>query len=174
MAPGFRAAAIAAMAAASLGTLALAPTAPQAAADHIVTWNGKYVLTVAADAKTGTSMAATQQESAHRGNYTISTSCSSMVCIATVNDPPPPRNQYMPKWMEFVWNGGEWVRDMNWKWDCRLADGAIEYDPAKSITVYEPGPDGILTGDFHTDIFSGACQGTVDIPVTAAPVPPVI
>jgi hypothetical protein len=171
MAPGFRAAAIAVLAA-SLGTLA--PAAPQAAADHIVTWNGKYVLTHSADAKTGTSMAAKQRELAHRGSYTISTSCSSSVCIATVNDPPPPRNQYMPKWMEFVWNGGEWVRDMDWKWDCLLPDGTIEYDPAKSVTVYEPGPDGILTGDFHTDIFSGACKGTVDMPVTAAPVPPVI
>ncbi len=64
---------------------------------------------------------------------------------------------------------------MTCKWDCLLRDGTIEYDVAKSITAYTPGPNGVLTGVFHTDILSGACQGNVDMPVTAAPAnPPVV
>src|SRR5271163_1605436 len=56
--------------------------------------------------------------------------------------------------------------------DCLLPDGTTEPDPAKSITVYTPGPNGVLTGVFHTDIKSGACKGNVDMPVTAAPTHP--
>ncbi|MDT5350681.1 MAG: hypothetical protein QOH91_3968 [Mycobacterium sp.] len=55
------------------------------------------------------------------------------------------------------------------RWDCLLPDGTIEYDPAKSITVYTPEANGILTGVFHTDISSGACKGNVHMPVSATP-----
>ena len=61
------------------------------------------------------------------------------------------------------------ARDDAGKWDCLLPDGTIENDPAKSITVYTPGANGILTGVFHTDIASGACKGNVDMPVSAKP-----
>ncbi|EUA18784.1 putative secreted protein [Mycobacterium kansasii 662] len=61
------------------------------------------------------------------------------------------------------------MRETTWKWDCLLPDGTIEYDPAKSIAAYTPGPHGILTGVFHTDITSGACKGNVDMPVSAKP-----
>lgn len=165
-----RRAAVAAVAALS-GSLVLAPVA--VAADPL--WNGQYVLTLSANAKTGTSMAASQPEFAHRGTYSITSKCVANVCTATVNDPPPPKNQFMPQTIEFTWNGAQWVREMTWKWDCLLPDGTIEYDPAKSITAYTPGPNGVLTGVFHTDISSGACQGNVDMPVSAAPAnPPVV
>ena len=153
------------------GSLALAPTG--FAADPL--WNGQYVLTLSANAKNGTSIAASQPEYAHHSSYSFTSKCSDGVCTATVNDPPPPKNQFMPQSVEFTWNGSQWVREMTWKWDCLLPDGTTEYDPAKSITAYTPGPNGVLTGVFHTDITSGACNGNVDMPVSAAPAnPPVV
>jgi hypothetical protein len=32
---------------------------------------------------------------------------------------------------------------------------------------YTPQPDGSLSGTMHTEIFSGACQGTIDMNMTA-------
>jgi len=162
--------ALAILAAASVGgPLWLSPAA---FAGEISSWNGQYLLTLSANAKVGTSMAASQPEYAHRASVSISSSCSSGVCVATVNDPPPPKNESMPRSIEFTWNGSQWVRQMSWKWDCLLPDGTIEYDPAKSVTAYTPGPNGVLTGVFHTDIANGACKGNVDMPVSAAPVHP--
>jgi hypothetical protein len=161
--------ALAALAASLCGSVWLAPAA---LAGDVASWNGQYVLVLSANAKTGTSIAAGQSEYAHRGSYSISSSCSAGVCTATVNNPPPPKNDSMPATVEFTWNGSQWIREMTWKWDCLLPDGTIESDPAKSITVYTPGANGILTGVFHTDIASGACKGNVDIPVSAKPVDP--
>lgn len=145
-------------------------TASAQAADPL--WNGQYILTLSANAKVGTSMAARQPEFAHRASVSITSKCAAGVCTATVNDPPPPKNDSMPRTIEFTWNGSQWVREMTWQWDCLLPDGTIESDPAKSITAYTPGPNGVLTGVFHTDIKSGACQGNVDMPVSAAPANP--
>ncbi|SOJ55978.1 hypothetical protein MSIMFB_03455 [Mycobacterium simulans] len=163
---GLRKTALVALAAASLGGL----LAPAAFAGEVASWNGQYILTLSANAKTGTSMAASQPEYAHRTSVSISSNCSAGGCIATVNDPPPRKNESMPRTIEFTWNGSQWIREMSWNWDCLLPDGTIEYDPAKSITVYTPGDHGILTGVFHTDIASGACKGNVDMPVSAKPV----
>jgi len=165
--------ALVALAATSLsGSLSLAP---KAFAGEVPLWNGQYILTLSANAKSGTSMAASKPEYAHRASYTFSSSCSSGVCVATVTDAPPPKNEFIPRPIQYTWNGSQWVRETTWKWDCLLSDGTIEYDPAKSITVYTPGPNGILTGVFHTDISSGACKGNVDMPVSAAPAqPPVV
>jgi hypothetical protein len=55
--------------------------------------------------------------------------------------------------------------------DCLLPDGTVEYDPAKSVVAFTPQANGALSGVFHTDISSGACQGNVDMPVSAVPVP---
>ncbi|GAB7143097.1 hypothetical protein [Mycobacterium riyadhense] len=164
---GLRKTALVALAAASFGGLL---AAPKAYAGEVASWNGQYILTLSANAKTGTSMAASQPEYAHRTSVSVSSSCSAGGCVATVNDPPPPKNESMPRTIEFTWNGSQWIREMSWKWDCLLPDGTIEYDPAKSITVYTPGDHGILTGVFHTDIASGACKGNVDMPVSAKPV----
>lgn len=164
-----RKAAIVVAAATSLGGLVwLAPGAM--AADPL--WNGQYMLTLSANAKVGTSTAASQPEYAHHSTVSISSKCAAGTCIATVENPPPPKNDSMPQSIEFTWNGSQWVRQMTWRWDCLLPDGTTEYDPAKSVTAYTPGPNGVLTGVFHTDITSGACQGNVDMPVTAAPVHP--
>jgi hypothetical protein len=165
---GFGRTARVASAAASLGaSLCLAPAAH---ASEVASWNGEYVMVLAANAKSGTSIAARQNEFAHRTNVSLTSTCTAGVCVATVNNPPPPKNQSMPSTIEFTWNGAQWVREMTWKWDCLLPDGTIDYAPAKSITVYTPGQYGILTGVFHTDITSGACQGNVDMPVSAKPV----
>lgn len=156
--------------AASLGaSLCLTPIAH---ASEVASWNGPYLMVLSTNAKSGTSIAAGQNEPAHRTNVSLSSSCNAGVCVATVNNPAPPKNESMPSAIEFTWNGAQWVREMTWKWDCLLPDGTIEYAPAKSITVYTPGQYGILTGVFHTDIASGACQGNVDIPVSAKPVQP--
>lgn len=157
---------VVATAASLCGSLCLASPA---FAGEVASWNGQYILVLSANAKTGTSIAASQNELAHRGSYAISSTCSANVCTATVNNPPPPKNDSLPATVEFIWNGSQWVREMSWKWDCLLPDGTIENDPAKSITVYTPGANGILTGVFHTDIASGACKGNVDMPVSAKP-----
>src|SRR5262249_27726394 len=147
------------------GSLSLAPTT--FAADPL--WNGQYILTLSANAKEGSSIAARQPEFAHRSSVSISSKCTSGTCIATVNDPPPPKNDSMPRTIEFKWNGLQWVREMTWKWDCLLPDGTTELDPAKSITAYPPGPNAVLSGVFPPAIASGACRGNVDMPVSAAP-----
>ncbi|MBX9640989.1 MAG: hypothetical protein K2X97_15005 [Mycobacteriaceae bacterium] len=146
------------------------PLAPAAHASEVASWNGDYIVVLGANAKSGTSVAAGQPEFAHRYQVSFTSSCTAGVCVATVENPPVPKNESMPRTIEFTWNGSQWVREMTWKWDCLLPDGTIEYDPAKSITVYTPGQYGILTGVFHTDIASGACQGNVDMPVSAKPV----
>jgi hypothetical protein len=52
-----------------------------------------------------------------------------------------------------------------------LPDRTITFDPANSVTTYNPQPDGSLKGMFATNIGSGACQGTVYIPLTAVVAP---
>jgi hypothetical protein len=159
--------ALVALATASLGgSLFLVPAAMAA---EEPSWNGQYLLTLSANKKTGTSMAASQPELPQLMSYTFSSSCSSNVCVARVTDAPPAKNDYIPRPIEYTWNGSQWVREITWKWECLLPDGTIEYDPAQSVTTYTPGSIGILTGTFHTDISSGACQGTVDMPVSAQP-----
>lgn len=163
------------VAGASLCTAYLAGgLAPKAVAGDAASWNGHYLVTVSADAKTGTSMAARDREYAQKGSYSFTSSCSSGSCVATVTNPPPPKNQYMPRTIQFTWNGSAWVREISWRWECRKFPGLTEYDPAKSTTIYTPGPNGVLTGIFHTDILSGACQGTVEMPVSAKEVHPAV
>jgi hypothetical protein len=170
---GHRKIALVALAAASLGCSVW--LSPAAFAVQASSWDGPYLLTFAANQKTGTSMAARQPGIVQRASYSFTSSCSTGVCVATVNDSPSPTNQYIQQSVQYAWNGSQWVQQMNWKWDCPLLGGIVEHDPARSITAFTPGPDGVLTGVFHTDIVSGACKGTVDMPVSATPVsPPVI
>ena len=68
------------------------------------------------------------------------------------------------------WTGSQWSISTTWNWDCLLPDGTITFDPANSVTSYVPQSDGSLAGAFQTTISSGACQGTVSIPLTAVPV----
>jgi hypothetical protein len=149
--------------------------APAAFAGEGTALNGHYVLTFSANQKTGTSMAARQPEYAQRANYSFTSSCATGVCVATVNDSPAPKNQYLQQSGVYTWNGSQWVQQMTSKWDCPLLGGLVEHDPARSITALTPGPNGAMTGVFHTDIVSGACKGSVEMPVTATPfLPPVV
>lgn len=162
---GHRKKAMLALAAASLA----ATLAPNAVAAAEPSWNGRYLVTLSANAKTGTSMAANRPEYPHKANYTFSSlrvrclHCHRGRRSAT-------KNEFIPRPIEYTWNGTQWVREISWQWDCLLPDGTIEYAPAKSITAYTPGQYGILTGVFHTDIASGTCKGNVDMPVSAKPI----
>jgi hypothetical protein len=129
-------------------------------------WGGWYKITFQTDQKSGTSIAATQQETPYTASYKITTDCSSGTCIASVLDGPAPKDNVAQS-TTFAWNGSQWSRSNSWRWDCTLPDGTITYDPANSVTTYKPQPDGSLAGTFQTTIDSGACQGTVIIPVTA-------
>ena len=148
---------------------------PPAFAGQASSWDGHYLVTFAATQKTGTSMAARQPEYSQRTSYSFTSSCSTGVCVATVNDPQPPNNQSMRQSVQYTWNGSQWVQVMTGKFDCPLLGGLVEHDSARSTTVLVPGPNGTLTGVFHTDIVSGACKGNVDMPVSATPIsPPVV
>lgn len=148
------------------GALALTLAAP-AHADEAF-WGGWYKITFHTDQKSGTSVAATQQETPYTASYKITTDCSSGTCIASVLDGPTPKDNVVQT-TTFQWTGSQWTRSNSWRWDCTLPDGTITYDPASSVTNYTPQPDGSLAGTFATTIDSGACQGTVSIPVTATP-----
>ena len=170
---GHRKTALVALAAASLGcSVWLSPTA---FAGEASAWNGPYLLTFSANQKTGSSVAARNPEHAERASYSFTSSCSTGVCVATVSDAPSPTNQYTQRSVQYAWNGSQWVQQTNWKLDCPVLGGIVEHDPARSTTALTPGPNGALTGVFHTDVLSGACKGTIDMPVSATPVsPPVI
>jgi len=141
--------------------------APSAGADP-ASWNGWYKLTFHTDQKSGTSMAASQQETPYTASYLFATDCSSGSCVASVTDGPTPKDN-VTSTTKFDWTGSQWSRTNDWRWDCQLSDGTITFDPATSVTTYTPQSDGSLTGTFQTTINSGACQGTVTIPVTAVP-----
>lgn len=145
--------------------------APDAAADPAPDWAGWYKVTFHADEKTGTSAAAQQSEQAYTAWYRFATDCSSGTCVASVVDGPTPKDN-VPQSSKFDWNGSQWTRTDSWRWDCLLPDRTITFDPASSVTRYTPQSDGSLTGTFGTNIGSGACQGTVYIPLTATPADP--
>lgn len=141
--------------------------APVAHADEAF-WGGWYKITFHTDQKSGTSVAATQQETPYSASYNITTNCSSDICTASVLDGPTPKDNATQS-TSFVWSDSQWSRSNSWRWDCTLPDGTITYDPAHSVTTYKPQSDGTLAGTFQTTIDGGACQGTVIIPVTAVP-----
>ncbi|WP_249025324.1 hypothetical protein [Mycobacterium heidelbergense] len=158
--------------AAAAGLCGLVGLAPTASASGASAWNGQYLLTFSANQKTGTSAVARQPEYAQRASYSFTSSCSTGVCVATVANPPAPKNQYMPRSVQYTWNGSQWVQQTSGNFDCLLVNGAVEHDPAKSVTVYTPAANGALTGVSRTVILSGACRGNVDMPVSATPVQP--
>ncbi len=153
--------------ASALIVLAGAGTGP-AHADPAPGWNGWFRITFHTDQKAGTSIAAQQAEEPYSAWYKFATDCSSGTCQASVVTGPNPKDNVTQS-TKFDWNGTQWSHTGGWRWDCLLPDGTITYDPASSVTTYSPQPDGSLTGTFATNIGSGACQGTVYIPVTAVP-----
>ena len=145
--------------------------APGAAADPAPTWTGWYKITFQTDQKSGTSVAAKQVEQPYTAWYKFGTDCSSGSCVATVLDGPTPKSNASQS-TTFEWTGTQWSRTNAWRWDCPLGDGTITFDAASSVTTYTPQPDGSLKGTFATNIGSGACQGTVYIPLTAVAATP--
>ena len=142
----------------------LVPSA--ASADPAPNWNGWYKITFQTDRKSGTSMAAKQSETPYTAWFKLATDCSTGTCVASVVDGPTPKDN-AAQVTKFDWTGSQWSHTNTWRWDCALGDGTLTFDPASSVTTYSPQPDGSLTGTFATNIGSGACQGTVYIPLTA-------
>jgi hypothetical protein len=174
---GHRKTALVALAGAAVScSLGLVPgLAPAAFAGTGSALDGHYMVTFSANQKTGTSAAARQPESAQWAKYAFTSSCSTGGCVAKVSDSPASTSLYAQQSGAYTWNGSQWVEQMTSKYDCPLVGGLVEHDPARSITALTPGPNGALTGVFHTDIVSGACKGTVEMPVTATPyLPPVV
>jgi hypothetical protein len=150
--------------AASLGiALSLSPTA---FADP-PSWNGAYAITFIVGPKSGTSMAVGDPEGQYTNTYVFSSSCTSGKCTATIISGPPPRNPTVPQPVQFTWDGSSWTQVSDFQWDCMMPDATIQWNPARAEVRYTPQPNGSLSGTMHTEIFSGACQGTVDMNMTA-------
>lgn len=131
-------------------------------------WNGKYSLVRYAVDKTGSSAAAGQAEPTFSADYVFSTSCSSGKCVATATDGPAPKNPTLPQPSHYIWDGTRWVEHFDFQWDCYMGEGAPKvWSPARSWAFYAPQSDGSLRGTWHTDISSGPCRGSVEMPVAA-------
>jgi hypothetical protein len=131
-------------------------------------WNGKYSLVRYAVDKTGSSVAAGQAEPTFSADYVFSTSCSSGKCVATATDGPAPKNPTLPQPSHYLWDGTRWVEHFDFQWDCYMGEGAPKvWSPATSWAFYAPQSDGSLRGTWHTDISSGPCRGSVEMPVAA-------
>ncbi len=143
--------------------LALAPAASADAAS----WNGQYAITFMVGPKSGTSMAVGDPEVQHTDTYGIRSNCSGGKCVATIVSGPPPTNPTVPQPVQFTWDGSSWVQHSDFQWDCMMPDTSIQWNPAHADVRYTPQPDGSLAGTMHTDILSGACQGTIDMDMRA-------
>lgn len=143
---------------------------PTGSADS-ASWNGPYAITFIVGPKGGTSIAAGQSEVQYTDTYTFSSSCATGKCIATIIDGPPPRNPTVPQPVQFTWDGSSWTQAGDFQWDCMMPDATIEWSPARADVRYTPQPDGALSGVMHTEILSGTCQGTLEINMTAEPLP---
>ena len=145
-----------------------APAVPAHAATP--SWNGKYSLVRYAVEKSGTSVAAGQAEPTFSADYVFSTACSTASCVATANDGPTPKNPTISVPSHYTWDGSKWVERFDFQWDCYMGEGVPKaWAPAKSWAFYIPRPDGTLRGTWHTDISSGPCRGSVQMPVAAIP-----
>ncbi len=146
--------------------LALLPVVPSAAADT-PSWNGDYEITFIVGPKGGTSLAAGQPEQQYSDVYTLQSSCTGGQCTATIVGGPAPRNPTVPQPVRFTWDGSSWTQVSDFQWECRKDDGTVEWNPARADVRYTPQPDGTLSGTMRTDITGGACQGTVEMNMTA-------
>jgi hypothetical protein len=68
----------------------------------------------------------------------------------------------------YTWDGTRWVEHFDFQWDCYMGEGVPKvWSPARSWAFYAPQSDGSLRGTWHTDISSGPCRGSVEMPVAA-------
>nr|WP_245906257.1 hypothetical protein [Mycolicibacterium palauense] len=153
--------AVALMCGAGVGAAAPAYAAPQS-------WTGRYLMVTHASAKGGTSPAARQRENDFSAVFTFSTSCATGYCVATAQGPAS-SNPTVPNPLRYTWDGEQWKTTYEWVWQCSLGAGQSQWSPAQSFTFYTPQPDGSLKGLWHTDISTGACRGSVIMPVAATP-----
>jgi len=149
------------------GSLAFALSVSPPASADAASWNGEYAITFIVGPKSGTSVAAGQPESQYTDTYTFSSSCTSGKCTATIIGGPAPRNPTVPQPVQFTWDGTSWTQASDFQWDCMMPDTTIEWNPARADVRYTPQPDGSLSGTMRTEILSGACQGTLEINMTA-------
>ena len=151
----------------SAASLVVALSLPATAFADSPSWNGEYAITFIVGPKDGTSMAARDPEVQYTDTYGFRSSCTSGKCIATIISGPPPSNPTVPQPVQFTWDGSSWTQVSDFQWDCMMPDTTIEWDPARADVRYTPQPDGSLSGTMHTEILSGACQGTIDMHMTA-------
>ncbi len=130
-------------------------------------WNGEYAITFIVGPKAGTSVAAGQPEQQHTETYGFQSNCADGKCTATITSGPPPSNPTVPQPVQFTWDGSSWAQASDFQWQCLMPDETIQWNPAHAEVRYTPQADGSLSGTMHTDIVSGACQGTVDMNMTA-------
>ena len=109
----------------SVGRERVAVPAPVASAGEVASWNGEYVMVLSTNAKSGTSIAASQNEFAHRTSVTLSSSCTAGVCIATVNNPPAQERIHAAHNRIHLERCSVGARD-DLAWDCLLPDGTVE------------------------------------------------
>ncbi|MBB3604470.1 hypothetical protein FHT40_004148 [Mycolicibacterium sp. BK556] len=140
---------------------------PVVASADTASWNGEYAITFIVGPKAGTSMAAGQPEQQHTETYGFQSSCTNAKCTATITSGPPPSNPTVPQPVVFTWDGSSWTQASDFQWQCMMADETIQWNPAHAEVHYTPQADGTLSGTMHTEIYSGACQGTVDMNMTA-------
>ena len=85
---------------------------------------------------------------------------------------PPAGAADSPSWngeYAITWDGSSWTQVSDFQWDVLMPNGTTQWNPARADVRYTPQPDGSLPGTMHTEISSGACQGTVDMNMTAEP-----
>lgn len=139
------------------------------ASADVASWDGEYAITFIVGPKAGTSMAAGQPEQQHTETYGFQSSCAGGKCTATITSGPPPSNPTVPQPVQFVWDGSSWTQRSDFQWECMMPDGTIQWNPAHAEVRYTPQGDGSLSGTMQTEISSGACQGTVEMNMTAEP-----
>jgi hypothetical protein len=148
-------------------SLAIALLLAATASADTASWNGEYAITFIVGPKSGTSVAAGQPEAQYTDTYTFRSNCTSGKCTAMIIGGPPPRNPTVRQPVEFTWDGSSWTQVSDFQWDCMMPDATIQWNPARADVRYTPQPDGTLSGTMHTEILSGACQGTLDMNMTA-------
>jgi hypothetical protein len=152
----------------AIAALAMLGAAAPAAQSAAPSWDGKYSLVRYAVQKSGSSVAAGQSESTFSADYDFATACTASQCVATAADGPTPKNPTLPQPSHYAWDGGRWVEHFDFQWDCYMGEGVPKvWAPARSWAYYTPQSDGTLRGSWHTDISSGPCRGSVEMPVAA-------
>ena len=148
-------------------SLAIALSLPPTASADPPSWNGEYAITFV--------MSVQSPGLAWRP---VSLRCSTPIpthSLELYERKVPPRSlaalrrgPTVPQPVQFTWDGSSWTQVNDFQWDCMMPDETtIQWNPARADVRYTPQLDGSLSGTMHTEILSGACQGTVEMHMTA-------